>query len=76
MESALEIEDSNEHDRPAQAWFFQTCVRPHDDKTFSYLLETRKKQLDTSLATARVITWAFSDTAGLKSQILKLSLFL
>ena len=39
-----------------------------DGKTFSDLLNARKKQLDASLATASVITWAFADTAGLGSQ--------
>ena len=34
----------------------------------SWVLNARKKQLDTSLATASEITWAFADTAGLKSQ--------
>ena len=39
-----------------------------DGKTFSDLLNARKKQVDTSLATASVITWALADHAGLESQ--------
>ena len=41
-----------------------------DGKTFSDLVNAHKKQLETFLATATVITWAFADTAGLKTQIL------
>ena len=40
----------------AQTWFFW----PKDDKTFLDLLNARKKQLDTSFATASVITWAWT----------------
>ena len=32
------------------------------------LFNARKKQLDTSLTTASVITWEFADNAGLESQ--------
>ena len=39
---------------------------PKDGKTFLNLLNARKKQVDTSVATASVITWAFADHAGLK----------
>ena len=39
-------------------------------KRCSDLLNARKKQLDTSLATASVITLAFADFAGLESQSL------
>ena len=67
-ESTSERDNSNEHERRAQTWFFRTCVRSKDGKTFLDLLNARKKQLDTSLATASEITWAFADTAGLKSQ--------
>ena len=45
-------------------------MRSKDGKTFSDLLNARKKQLDSSLATASVITLAFADTAGLESQSL------
>ena len=62
-------DNSNEHERRAQTWFFRTYLRSKDGKTFS-VLNARKKQLDTSLATASVITWAFADTAGLKSKSL------
>ena len=37
---------------------------------FPDLLNAHKKQLDASLASALVITWAFADTAGLESQSL------
>ena len=46
------------------------CVLSKDDKTFPDLLNALKKQPDTSLATAPVITWAFADNAGLESQSL------
>ena len=42
---------------------------PKDGKTFLCLLNERKKQLHTSLATASVITWLFADTVGLETQI-------
>ena len=43
-------------------------VWPKDGKKF--LLNARKEQLDTSLATASVIKWAFADNSRLESQAL------
>ena len=37
------------------------AVGPEDGKTFVDLLNAHKKQMDTSLATAPVITWALHD---------------
>ena len=68
--SAWERDNINNHERRAQTWFFWTCVLSKGGKTFSDLLSACKKQLDTSITTALVITWAFADTAGLKTQIL------
>ena len=45
-------------------------MRAKDGKMLSYLLNARKEQLDTSLATVSEITWAFADTTGLETQIL------
>ena len=62
--SAWERDNINNHERRAQTWFFWTCVLSKGGKTFSDLLSACKKQLDTSITTALVITWAFADTAG------------
>ena len=66
-ELATEINNGNKRVH-AQTWFFRICVLLKDGKTFSDLLNARKKQVDTSLATASVITWALADHAGLESQ--------
>ena len=42
------------------------CLK--DGQTFSNLLDARKQQLETSLASASVISWAFADTTLLESQ--------
>ena len=39
-----------------------------DGQAFSNLLKAHMKQLDISIGTASVITWAFADTAGLRTQ--------
>ena len=69
VESALEINVTamSMKEEPNHCSF---CVWSKHDKTFSDLLNAHKKQLDTSLATASVITWAFAEFAGLESQSL------
>ena len=60
---------SSDCDRRTQTWMFRACVLLKAGQTFLNLLNARKRQLTNLLATASVISWAFSDTAArLKSQ--------
>ena len=66
--SKLDDPTMDESGRKAQTWSFRVCVRLKDGQTFSNLLDARKQQLETSLASALVILWAFANTASLESQ--------
>ena len=70
-ESASEKADSSIHEgrREAHTWSFRACVRLKDGQTFSNLLDARKQQLDTSLASASVIAWACTNTAPFEFQV-------
>ena len=69
LESATpEINDPSESGRKAQSWFFRAMIFLKDGQTFSNLLDARKQQLETTLASASVISWAFEDTTLLESQ--------
>ena len=69
-ESASEKADLSIHEgrREAHTWSFRACVRLKDGQTFSNLLDARKQQLDTSLASASVISWACTNTAPFEFQ--------
>ena len=42
----------------AETWFFKITVRLDDDRDFSNVLDARKQQLESSLSTDSVISWA------------------
>ena len=56
--------------RKAQTWSFRVCVRLKDGQTFSNFLDSRKEPLETSLASALVISWAPANAAQIQSQYL------
>ncbi|MEI7974037.1 MAG: hypothetical protein WCH11_06705 [Bdellovibrio sp.] len=56
--------------REARTWSFRVCVRLKDGQTFSNFLDSRKKPLETSLASALVISWAPANAAQIQSQYL------
>jgi hypothetical protein len=62
-ESASSIEGINDSRRVSNTWSFRAYVLLNDGLTFSSLLDARKQQLDTSLASASVISWARLNTA-------------
>ena len=64
-----EIKDPSESGRKAQTWFFRPFVRLKDGQTFLNLLDLRKQQLETSLASASVISWACADTNPPETQL-------
>ena len=47
-----------ENELPAETWFFKIIVRLDDDRDFSDVLNARKQQLERSLSTVSVISWA------------------
>ena len=63
-----EINDPSENGRKAHTWFFRAIVYLKDGKTFSNLLDARKQQLETSLASASVISWSCANSTQLESQ--------
>jgi hypothetical protein len=68
--ASSEEDDPSSYDgrRASRTWLFSACVRLKDGKTFSNVLDERKKQVDTSLAFATVISWACTNTACIQSQ--------
>ena len=62
-----EINHPSESGRKAQTWFFRAFVRLKDGQTFSKLLDSRKQQLETTLASASVISCACAYTTPLES---------
>ena len=54
--SDVDAPSSRESGREAKTWSFSVLVRLEDGQTFSNLLDMRKKQLETSLASASVIS--------------------
>ena len=67
---SAEVDDPSGCDRKreAQTWSFGACVRLHNGQTFSNLLGARKQQMDISLASATVISWACTNTARIQAQ--------
>ena len=63
-----EINDPSESGRKGHTWFFRAIVCLTDSQTFSNFLDARRQQLETSLASAIVISWACADTTPLESQ--------
>ena len=51
---------SAENELRAETWFFKIIMRLDDDRDFSEVLNARKKQLERSLSTVSVISWAAS----------------
>ena len=49
-----------ENELRAETWFFKIIMRLDDDRDFSEVLNARKKQLERSLSTVSVISWAAS----------------
>jgi hypothetical protein len=64
------VDDPSIHDgrRESKTWLFRAYVRLEDGQTFSNLLDARKQQIDTSLASASVISWACTNTARSQPQ--------
>ena len=60
MESDLDVDDASSHDNElrAETWFFKITVRLDDGRDFSDVLDARKQQLERSLSTVSVISWA------------------
>ena len=60
MESDLNVDDPSSHDNElrAETWFFMITVRLDDGRDFSDVLDARKQQLERSLSTVSVISWA------------------
>jgi hypothetical protein len=68
--SSGEVHDSSGCDgrKEAQTWSFKSCVRLKEGQTFSNLLDARKQQMNISLASATVISWACTNNALRLSQ--------
>ena len=49
-----------ENELRAETWFFKIIVRLDDDRDFSDVLNARKQQLECSLSTVSIISWAAS----------------
>ena len=49
---------SHENELLAETWFFKITVRLDDGRDFSDVLDARKQQLEHSLSTVSVISWA------------------
>ena len=60
MESDLNMDDSSSHENELQAetWFLNITLCLEDDRDFSDVLNTCKQQLECSLSTVSVISWA------------------
>ena len=60
MESDLDLDDPSSHENElrAETWFFKITVRLDDGRDFSDVLDARKQQLESSLSTVSVISWA------------------
>ena len=60
MESDLDVDDPSSHDNElrAETWFFKITVCLDDGRDFSDVLDTSKQQLECSLSTVSVISWA------------------
>jgi hypothetical protein len=56
--SDVDAPNFRESRREAMTWSFRVRVRLEDGQTFSDLLDMRQQQLETSLASASVISWA------------------
>jgi hypothetical protein len=56
--SDVDAPNFRESRREAMTWSFRVRVRLEDGQTFSDLLDLRQQQLETSLASASVISWA------------------
>ena len=54
--------------KKAQTWLFKSCVCLKEGQTFSNLLDARKQQMNISLASATVISWACTNNALRQSQ--------
>jgi hypothetical protein len=63
--SSGEVDDSSGCDgrKEAQTWLFKSCVRLKEGQTFSNLLDASKQQMNISLASATVISWACTNNA-------------
>ena len=60
MESELDVDDPSSHENEllAETWLFKITVSLDYDKDFSDVLNNHKQQLERSLSTALVISWA------------------
>ena len=74
MESYLDVDDPSSHDNElrAETWFFMITVRLDDGRDFSDVLDARKQQLERSLSTVSVISWAASCLHALTVTVLKI----
>ena len=66
--SNVDVPSGRDGSRKAQTWSFRAWVRLKDGQTFSNLLDARKQQMYTALASATVISWACTNTARIQSQ--------
>ena len=60
MESDLDVDDlsSHENKQRAETWFLKITVLLESGKDLSDILNARKQQLERSLSTVSVISWA------------------
>ena len=61
--SEIDETEIDKNVKQSRTWLFRACVRIKDGQTFSNLLDARKLQLETSLPSASVISWAHANTA-------------
>ena len=60
MESDLDVDDPSSHENEvrAETWFLKIIVHLDDDRDFTDVFDVRKQQLERSLSTVSVISWA------------------
>ena len=60
MESDLDVDDPSSHENEllAETWLLKITVSLNNDRDFSDVLDASKQQLECSLSTVSVISWA------------------
>jgi hypothetical protein len=68
--SSYEANDLSIHDgrRESKIFFFRTYVRFKNGQSFSDLLDARKQEIETTLASATINLWACTNTARIQTQ--------